>query len=261
MTFASVAQLSGRSTVRACGSGRRHAARYRGGRAGLSTFHAGPHADPERIGCLFRPAGPNPTGRALPHDVARGSPRSPPHVLPPVLWAMAHMFDRHPNLNRFVAGGRLYQRDGIWISFTAKTAFERGRARSSRSSTGSIRASASPTSSVNSRKRPHGPGRAHTVLLTGSSSCSCTCRRRRAGASSASPSLANAWRLLPRAFVDGDPFFASAFVTNLGSVGLDAAYHHLYEYGTIPIFCACSAPFTTRSSSTAAGRRSHESPR
>ena len=35
---------------------------------------------------------------------------------------MAQMFDRHPKLNRFVAGGRLYQRDGIWISFTAKTA-------------------------------------------------------------------------------------------------------------------------------------------
>ncbi len=29
---------------------------------------------------------------------------------------------------------------------------------------------------------------------------------------------------------------ASAFVTNLGSVGIDGAFHHLYEYGTIPIF-------------------------
>ena len=58
-----------------------------------------------------------------------------------------------------------------------------------------------------------------------------------AGACVRLASLANAWRLLPRAFVEGDPFFASAFVTNLGSVGLDSAYHHLYEYGTIPIFC------------------------
>ena len=48
---------------------------------------------------------------------------------------------------------------------------------------------------------------------------------------------ANAVNLLPRAFIDGDPFFASAFVTNLGSVGLDAAFHHLYDYGTIPVFC------------------------
>jgi pyruvate/2-oxoglutarate dehydrogenase complex dihydrolipoamide acyltransferase (E2) component len=32
--------------------------------------------------------------------------------------------------------------------------------------------------------------------------------------------------------------YASIFVANLGSVGLDAAFHHNYEYGTIPIFAA-----------------------
>src|SRR5207237_4283340 len=46
----------------------------------------------------------------------------------------------------------------------------------------------------------------------------------------------DAWGLLPASFSAGDPLYASAFVANLGSVGLDAAYHHLYEYGTIPIF-------------------------
>src|SRR6185295_9015751 len=45
-----------------------------------------------------------------------------------------------------------------------------------------------------------------------------------------------AWRLLPASFTASDPLYASAFVANLGSVGLDAAYHHLYEYSTIPIF-------------------------
>jgi hypothetical protein len=52
---------------------------------------------------------------------------------------------------------------------------------------------------------------------------------------------ANAWNLLPRTFVEADPFFASVFVTNLGTFGLDAAFHHLYEYGTIPLFCALGA--------------------
>jgi len=42
--------------------------------------------------------------------------------------------------------------------------------------------------------------------------------------------------LLPQAMVDNDPLYASAFVANLGSVGLDAAYHHLFEHGTTPIF-------------------------
>ena len=49
--------------------------------------------------------------------------------------------------------------------------------------------------------------------------------------------FAHELNLLPRGFVEGDPFFASVFVTNLGSVGIDAAFHHLYEYGTIPLFC------------------------
>jgi hypothetical protein len=30
--------------------------------------------------------------------------------------------------------------------------------------------------------------------------------------------------------------YASAFIANLGSLKLDAAYHHHYEYGNIPIF-------------------------
>ncbi len=43
--------------------------------------------------------------------------------------------------------------------------------------------------------------------------------------------------LLPEAMIRSDPMYASVFVANLGSVGLDAGYHHLWEYGTIPIFC------------------------
>ncbi len=42
--------------------------------------------------------------------------------------------------------------------------------------------------------------------------------------------------LLPARLIAADPLYASAFLANLGSVGLDAAYHHLFEYGTIPIF-------------------------
>jgi hypothetical protein len=48
--------------------------------------------------------------------------------------------------------------------------------------------------------------------------------------------------LLPRQFVEGDPMYASAFFANLGSIGLEAAYHHLYEYGSIGIFCVYGRP-------------------
>jgi hypothetical protein len=41
---------------------------------------------------------------------------------------------------------------------------------------------------------------------------------------------------LPRAVIDADPMYASLFVANLGSIGMQSAFHHLYEYGNIPIF-------------------------
>lgn len=37
-----------------------------------------------------------------------------------VLWAAARVLHQRPRLNRFVAGGRLWQRDGVWLSFSAK---------------------------------------------------------------------------------------------------------------------------------------------
>jgi hypothetical protein len=48
--------------------------------------------------------------------------------------------------------------------------------------------------------------------------------------------LLDAWGLLPSAFVEHDPLYTSVFLANLGSIDMDAGYHHLYEYGNCPIF-------------------------
>ncbi len=47
---------------------------------------------------------------------------------------------------------------------------------------------------------------------------------------------ANMWGLLSRKMIDDDPLFTSLFIANLGSVGLEAGYHHLWEYGTCSLF-------------------------
>lgn len=44
------------------------------------------------------------------------------------------------------------------------------------------------------------------------------------------------YNLLPYSFIKNDPLYSSLFIANLGSIGMDSAYHHLYEYGTIPLF-------------------------
>lgn len=44
--------------------------------------------------------------------------------------------------------------------------------------------------------------------------------------------------LLPKSILNLSPFHASAFVTNVGSIGLDAIFHHIYNVGTIGTFLA-----------------------
>jgi hypothetical protein len=42
--------------------------------------------------------------------------------------------------------------------------------------------------------------------------------------------------LLPASFIKGDALYTSAFLANLGSIGADAVFHHLYEWGNAPFF-------------------------
>lgn len=42
--------------------------------------------------------------------------------------------------------------------------------------------------------------------------------------------------MMPKSVIKASPFHTSAFLTNVGSLGIDAIYHHLYEFGTTSIF-------------------------
>lgn len=43
--------------------------------------------------------------------------------------------------------------------------------------------------------------------------------------------------LLPKSIIDNSPFHSSIFVTNVGSIGLDTIYHHIYNFGTVRNIC------------------------
>ena len=47
--------------------------------------------------------------------------------------------------------------------------------------------------------------------------------------------------LLPKTLAKASPFHGSVVVTDLGSIGMPAIYHHLYNFGNIPIFIAIGA--------------------
>ena len=44
--------------------------------------------------------------------------------------------------------------------------------------------------------------------------------------------------LLPKFLLEVSPFHASVFFTSMGSLGIPAIIHHLYDFGNIPAFCA-----------------------
>ena len=44
--------------------------------------------------------------------------------------------------------------------------------------------------------------------------------------------------LVPKSLISASPFHGSLVITDLGSIGLPAVYHHLYNFGNIPLFIA-----------------------
>lgn len=153
-----------------------------------------------------------------------------------LMWAAVQTLSNFPNLNRFVAGGRLYQRDGIWLSYSAKKEMAdaapvivlKRRFDPDECFTETVRAMRSQLVGGRTKAKSHTDNELDLVLrLKGLPLRGLVALER----------LGDAFGVLPRSYIENDPLFASAFVANLGSLGLDAAYHHLYEYGTISMFC------------------------
>jgi hypothetical protein len=153
-----------------------------------------------------------------------------------VMWACRNGLAEFPGLNRFVAGGRHYQRKGIWVSYSAKQRMQKG----------------APLIVLKREFDPVEPfadmvramqDQLHSAKFSGDDNVvdgelklllAVPGFLRRFALALYRGLEANG--LFPRAFIDNDPLYATLFLSDLGSLGMDAAYHHLYEYGTIGIF-------------------------
>ena len=49
---------------------------------------------------------------------------------------------------------------------------------------------------------------------------------------------------LPKALMKVSPFHGSMIITSMGSIGIPAIYHHLYDFGTLPVFVSYGSIFT-----------------
>ncbi len=154
-----------------------------------------------------------------------------------VLAAFVRTLAERPQLNRFVAGRRLYQRREISLSFAVKKKFS----------------DAAPITTV---KRVFDPrDRLSDVIRRVDESIGegrgegPTASEREMSAAAFFPRSAlrgvfwmqrvlDYWNLLPAALIRNDPLYASAVAANLGSLGLPVPFHHLFEYGTVSLFLA-----------------------
>ena len=155
-----------------------------------------------------------------------------------IMWAARQGLVEYPALNRFVAGGRHYQRDGIWISYSAKQRMKTGAPLLV------LKREFPPDETFGAMVGAVGD-QLHSAKFGGAKSTVDS----ELGLVLALPGFLRrlvfaAYRSLealgmfPSAFIDSDPLYATLFLTDLGSLGMDPAYHHLYEYGTIGIFGA-----------------------
>jgi hypothetical protein len=153
-----------------------------------------------------------------------------------VLHALARVLHERPHLNRFIVGRRIYDRRGVFMTFAAKKAMRDD----------------APLATVKREFRPAERFADMVAALTAdiqvarSDAISKVDKELSVflrfpnfllAASVALLRWLDSHGLAPHALIGDDPMYTSAFIANLGSLKIDAAYHHLYEYGNCPLFC------------------------
>jgi hypothetical protein len=175
-------------------------------------------------------------------DFNEAHPATPIGVQHVLMFAIREVMKRYPTMNRFVAGGRLYQRSEIWFSYSAKQELKAGSPlvvikRRFDVSEPFDKMVADMHAQLHDERYGSGVSRSDREIelimkLPGLG------RR----AVLAIGRFADAFGLLPRSFIDSDPLYATAFFANLGSLGQSSGFHHLYEYGTIGVFGVLGRP-------------------
>ena len=141
-----------------------------------------------------------------------------------------------PQMNRFIAGYREYQRTGRWLSFSVKKKKLDKKARLSALKLQMLddESFAGLCERINDHVNVERSGK-RTSQDKEMDLLNKVPRPLFAFAFKAVRWL-DYFNLVPGWFIDGDGMHTSCFIANLGSVGMKAGYHHLYEWGTSPLF-------------------------
>jgi len=152
------------------------------------------------------------------------------------LRAVSQAMYLRPGVNRFVKARQLWQRDGEWLTFSAKKEIKDG----------------SPMLTIKNRFHPTTETFEEMVdaiydKLQFGRSGKKTTSDKEMNVMLKLPGFAIRFLmfamrigdnlgLVPRSMIDADPLYTSVFIANLGSIDYHAGFHHLWEYGTASLF-------------------------
>lgn len=152
--------------------------------------------------------------------------------------AMVRIISQKPSLNRFVVNGKIYQRNSIAISLAIKKGLTEDAEETN------LKLHFSGSENIFEIKERLDKEIAENKVVEAKNSTDNFVR-----ALAYIPNwviklvinfliFLDRHELMPKSIIELSPFHTSAYLTNVGSLGIDAIYHHLYDFGTTGMFLA-----------------------
>lgn len=150
--------------------------------------------------------------------------------------ALVKIIGERPNLNRFAMNGRLYERNKIYVSLVIKKSLTDDGPETP------IKLDFNGDENIFEIKKRLDENIEKNKDVSNSNNTD-----RLAFALSLVPSgliraavkflmFLDRHGIMPRKIIDASPFHTSVFLTNVGSLGIDSIYHHIYNFGTTSMF-------------------------
>jgi hypothetical protein len=154
------------------------------------------------------------------------------------LVAVGRTIAMRPRLNRFVSGRKIYQRNKIKLSFVAKLELNEN------SKEVNISLDFDPFETLDSIAE-----KLDNILNKMRTHHEATTDDKEIEVLSKLPRFLlnfilwlftklDFFNLAPKAMINTDPLYSSVYLANVGSVGIDSPFHHLFEWGTASVFVA-----------------------
>ena len=165
----------------------------------------------------------------------------PVGVMDAVITAFARLLQKTPELNRFIANKKIYERNHVCVSFVILKRAEEAVEESA------IKVYIEPKDDLLAISQKIRTAIAENENIQAENAMDRFVNRLMSlpllpGFLVGLIKFADRRGILPRKIIDLSPFHTSMFISNLASIQMDAVYHHLYDFGTTSLFVTMGKP-------------------